>query len=233
MPETRWSLVRRVQSDDPKALAALGELMKLYWEPLYAYARRRGESPSDVEDAVQGFYEMLISRGSMQTVSQERGRLRSFLLSSFERFLIDQWEKRSAAKRGGGKHHLSLDQEQAENHYQMETSHNLTPERLFERRWVLTLLARVMDALQADYRRRGKEDVFLALRGALEWHSADFAYADAGAKLGLNENAVKQAVFRMRKKYRELLRWEVAETVSDPADVDAELRELLQALSSD
>lgn len=232
MPETRWSLVRRVQaSDDPKALVALGELMKLYWEPLYAYARRRGESPSDLEDAVQGFYEMLISRGSMQSVSQERGRLRSFLLSSFERFLIDQWEKRSAAKRGGGKHHLSLDQEQAENHYLMEASHNLTPERLFERRWVLTLLGRVMDALHADYRRRGKEDVFLALRGALEWHSADFAYADAGQKLGLNENAVKQAVFRMRKKYRELLRWEVAETVSDPADVDAELRELLQALS--
>lgn len=232
MPETRWSLVRRVQSkDDPKALVALGELMKLYWEPLYAYARRRGESPSDVEDAVQGFYEMLISRGSIQTVSQERGRLRSFLLSSFERFLIDQWEKRSAAKRGGGKHHLSLDQEQAESHYLMEASHNLTPERLFERRWVLTLLGRVMDALQADYRRRGKEDVFLGLRGALEWHSADFAYAEAGQKLGLNENAVKQAVFRMRKKYRELLRWEVAETVSDPADVDAELRELLQALS--
>jgi RNA polymerase sigma-70 factor (ECF subfamily) len=218
-------------TDDPKALVALGELMKLYWEPLYAYARRRGESPSEVEDAVQGYYEMLITRGSMLSVSQERGRLRSFLLSSFERFLIDQWEKRSAAKRGGGKHHLSLDHEQAENHYLKEMSHNLTPERVFERRWVLTLLSRVMDALHNDYKRRGKENVFLALRGALEWNSADFAYADAGRSIGMNENAVKQAVFRMRKKYRELLRWEVAETISDPAEVDAELRELLSALS--
>lgn len=232
MPETRWSLVQRIQAtNDSKAVAALGELLKLYWEPLYAYARRRGESPSDVEDAVQGYYEMLITRGSIQSVSQDRGRLRSFLLSSFERFLIDQWEKRSAAKRGGGKHHLSLDQEKAELHYLKEMSHSLTPERVFERRWVLTLLGRVMDALQSDYKRRGKENVFLALRGALEWNSADFAYAEAGEKIGMNENAVKQAVFRMRKKYRELLRWEVAETIGDPADVDAELKELLSALS--
>ncbi len=233
MPETSWSLVRRAQTDDDKsrALAALGEIMKLYWEPLYAYARRRGESPSDVEDAVQGFYEMLITRGSMQHVDKERGRLRSFLLSAFERYLIDQWAKRSTAKRGGGKAILSLDQEQAENHFLKEMSHNLTPERQFERRWVLTLLARVMTALQADYRRRGKEEIFLALQGALEWNSAEFGYAEAGEKIGLNENAVKQAVFRMRKKFRELLRWEVAETIADPADVDAELRELLQALS--
>ena len=232
MPETRWSLVWRIQStNDSKAVAALGELLKLYWEPLYAYARRRGESPSDVEDAVQGYYEMLITRGSIQSVSQERGRLRSFLLSSFERYLIDQWEKRSAAKRGGGKHHLSLDQEKAELHYLKEMSHNLTPERVFERRWVLTLLGRVMEALQNDYKRRGKEHIFLALRGALEWNSADFAYAEAGATIDMNENAVKQAVFRMRKKYREMLRWEVAETLGNPADVDSELRELLAALS--
>lgn len=232
MPETRWSLVWRIQStNDSKAVAALGELLKLYWEPLYAYARRRGESPSDVEDAVQGYYEMLITRGSIQSVSQERGRLRSFLLSTFERYLIDQWEKRSAAKRGGGKHHLSLDQEKAELHYLKEMSHNLTPERVFERRWVLTLLGRVMEALHSDYKRRGKEQVFLSLRGALEWNSADFAYAQAGAAINMNENAVKQAVFRMRKKYRELLRWEVAETLGNPADVDSELRELLSALS--
>src|ERR1700748_2831602 len=113
MPETRWSLLHRAQQkDDGKALVALGELMKIYWEPLHAFALGRGESPSDVEDVVQGFYEMLISRGSMLSVSQERGRLRSFLRASFERYLIDQWDKRSAAKRGGGKRHLSLEQEQ-------------------------------------------------------------------------------------------------------------------------
>lgn len=231
MPETRWSLVQRVQqTDDNKARNALGELMKLYWDPLHAYALARGESPSDVDDAVQGFYEMLITRGSMLSVSQDRGRLRSFLKASFERYLIDLWDKRSAAKRGGGKHHLSLDHEEAQHHHIKELSHDLTPERLFERRWVLTLLGRVMEAMRASYARRGKEDIFQALKGALEWQSTDFSYATAGEKIGMNENAVKQAVFRMRKKFGELLRWEVAETVSDPADVDAELRELLHAL---
>ena len=230
MPETRWSLVRRVQSDDPRAIAALGELMKLYWEPLYVYSRRRGDSPADAEDAVQGFYEMLLSRGSIQSVAPERGRLRSFLLTSFERFLIDQWERRSAKKRGGGAHTLSLDQEQAENHYLKEMADNLTPERLFDRSWVFTLLSRVMEELHEAYKRRGKEDVFLALRTSLEWHNSDASYVETGAQLGMNENAVKQAVFRMRKKYRELLRWEVAQTVADPAEVDAELRELLSIL---
>lgn len=231
MPETRWSLVQRVQAkDDGKALVALGELMKIYWEPLRAFALGRGESPSDVEDAVQGFYEMLISRSSMLNVSQERGRLRSFLRASFERYLIDQWDKRSAAKRGGGKKHLSIEQEQEEHHAISELSHDETPDKLFERRWVLTLLGRVMDALHASYVRRGKEDIFLALKGALEWQSTEFSYAEAGEKIGMNENAVKQAVFRMRKKFGEQLRWEVAQTVTDPAEVDAELRDLLRAL---
>jgi len=232
MPETRWSLVRQAQSgDDPKSMGALGELMKVYRDPLIAYARARGESPSDVEDSVQGFYEMLITRGSMQTVNQDRGRLRSFLRSSFERYLIDQWDRRSAAKRGGGKQHLSLEAEQEERRHLKELAHEITPEKLFERRWVLTLLGRVMEALHANYRRRGKEEVFLALKGSLEWQSTEFSYAEAGERIGLTENSVKQAVFRMRKKFGELLHWEVAQTVSDPADVEAEIRELLHALS--
>jgi DNA-directed RNA polymerase specialized sigma24 family protein len=233
MPETRWSLVQKVkEKDDQKAKVALGELMKIYWDPLRAFALGRGEPLSDVDDAVQGFYEMLITRGSMLSVNQDRGRLRSFLRASFERYLIDQWDKRSAAKRGGGRHHVSLDQEEEEHHHLKELSHDMTPERIFEKRWVLTLLARVMEALRANYASRGKEEIYEALKGALEWQSTDFSYAEAGAKIGMNENAVKQAVFRMRKKFGELLRWEVAETVSDPADVDAELRELLNALGN-
>lgn len=231
MPETRWSLVQRVQSkDDGQAIRALGELMKAYWQPLQIYALGRGASPSDAADAVQGFYEMLITRGSMLTVSQERGRLRAFLRSSFERYLCDQWDKSSAAKRGGGRQHVSLDQEEAERRHLKELADGATPEKLYERRWVLTLLSRVMDTLQANYRRRRKEDVFLALRSALEWHGTEFSYADAGRTIGMNENAVKQAVFRMRKKFGELLRWEVAQTVTNPADVEAEMRELLRAL---
>ena len=231
MPETRWSLVQRVQAgDDPKALGALGELMKVYREPLLAFALARGEPYSDVEDAVQSFYEMLITRGAMQNVSQDRGRLRAFLRSAFERHLIDRWDKRSAAKRGGGRQHVSIDAEQEEHREIKELSHGLTPEKLYERRWVLTLLARVMAALQENYERRGKLDIFLALKGSLEWQGTEFSYAEHGEKIGMNENAMKQAVFRMRKKFGELLHWEVAQTVSDPADVEAELRELLQAL---
>src|SRR6478672_11022974 len=157
MPETRWSLVQRIQgSDDQQAIGALGELMKAYWQPLQGYALGRGASPADADDAVQGFYEMLISRSSMLTVSQERGRLRAFLRSSFERYLRDQWDKRSAAKRGGGRQHISLDQEDGDHHRLKELSDNLTPEKLYYRLWVLILLSRVMDTLQANYRRRGK-----------------------------------------------------------------------------
>lgn len=233
MPDTRWSLVHRSQflADDPSALTALGELMKLYWEPLYAYARRRGESPKDAEDAVQGYYEMFITRSSITAVDQQKGKLRSFLLASFERYLIDQWQKRTATKRGGQQSPLSLDQQLAENRYSAEPYHLLTPERLYERRWAMTILQRVMSAMEADYKRRGKEDTFTLLRSALEWNSADFAYAEVGQQLHMNENAVKQAVFRMRKKFRELLRWIVAETVADPADVDRELAHLVAALS--
>jgi len=205
--------------------------MKMYWEPLYAFARRRGESPVDAEDAVQGFYEKLITRGSIQSLMPERGRLRSFFLTAFERFLIDQWERRSARKRGGGQRQLSLDQEKAEQNYLLDPVDNVTPERLFDRHWVMTLLGRVMEALEEDYRRRGKEKVFSALRGALESNDPGFAYAEVGAQLGLQENAVKQAVFRMRTKYRELLRWEIAATVSDPQDVDEELAELVRVLA--
>jgi RNA polymerase sigma factor (sigma-70 family) len=231
MPDTRWSLVLRSQAlEGPGALNALGELMKLYWEPLYGYARSKGQSPKDAEDAVQGFYEVLITRSSITTVDQAKGKLRSFLLASFECYLIDLWQKRTAQKRGGTQGTLSLDQQLAENRYAAEPAHHLTPERLYERRWALTIVDRAMEAVEADYRRRGKEETYLALRSALEWNSADFAYADIGERLGMNENAVKQSVFRMRKKFRELLRWIVAETVANPAEVEAELAHLVSAL---
>ena len=231
MPATRWSLVQKAQrSDDPQALKALGDLLKIYWSPLIGYAIARGEPQSEAEDSVQGFYEMLITRGSMQSVSQDRGRLRAFLRAAFERFLIDQWDRRSAEKRGGGRQPVSLDEKQEEQYEVRELSHEVTPDKIYQRRWALTLLGRAMDALQSNYRRRGKEDIFLALKSALEWHGSEFAYAEAGEKIGMNENAVKQAVFRMRKKFGELLHWEVAQTVTDPADVEHEMRELLAAL---
>ncbi|MCB1228094.1 MAG: sigma-70 family RNA polymerase sigma factor [Verrucomicrobiales bacterium] len=232
MPETRWTLVQKVQAqgDTQSATDALGTLLQSYWQPLYAYARRRGESPSDAQDIVQGFCQMLISRNSILSVDRERGRLRSFLLAALERFLIDQWEKRSAGKRGGGKRTLSLEHEEAENRFIRETSHSLTPEKEFDRQWVLALLARVLESLRSDYEARGKEAVFEALRDTLEWQGNEESHSATASALGMTENAVKQAVFRMRRKYRELLRAEVALTLSQPEDLDEELRQLLLAL---
>jgi RNA polymerase sigma factor (sigma-70 family) len=230
MPDTRWSLVQRSQSEeDPKAL---GELMKIYWRPLYSLAVARGLSSADAEDAVQSFYEMLIRRRSFDSVSAERGRLRTFFRTLFERHLIDLWSKSSAAKRGGGRPTLSLDDETEVSQERTELSHSVTADILYQRAWVTTLLARVMDALGDRYRRRGKEDIFEALKGVLEGHATEFSYAEAGEKLGINENAVKQAVFRLRKKFGEMLVWEVAQTVKDPADIDSELRELLGAVGN-
>lgn len=232
MPDTRWSLVRRVQAGDTTlALRALGDLMQIYWKPLYAYARRRGESPADAEDAVQGFCEMLIARSTMHSVSSDRGRLRSFMLTAFERYLIDQWERRSARKRGGGQQMISLDQEAAEQRYLHEPVDHLTPAHIFHRQWVYTLLGQAMEALRRDYEARGKGPIFEALRGTLDGTESTEGYASIGERFGLNENAVKQAVFRMRTKYREMVRSEIAETVSDPADVDLEFKDLMLALS--
>jgi DNA-directed RNA polymerase specialized sigma24 family protein len=229
MPETRWSLVQRIQTDaDAKAL---GEIMKIYWQPLQRLAIGRGVSPSDAEDAVQSFYEMVIRRGSFQVANADRGRLRTFLRTLFERHLIDQWEKSAAAKRGGGKIGLSIEEEQSNGNEIKELSHQVTPELLYDRCWVLTLLGRAMDALRDSYRRRGKEELFEELKYVLEGQESDSCYAESAARLGLNENAVKQAAFRIRKKFGEALTWEVTQTVGDPADIESELRELLQTLA--
>lgn len=230
MPETRWSLVHRMQSGDDAQ--ALGEIMKIYWQPLQRLAIGKGISPLDAEDSVQSFYEMVIRRGSFQFANADRGRLRTFLRTMFERHLIDQWEKSAAAKRGGGRQNVSIDESREDHREMPELSHNVTPELLYDRCWVLTLLGRAMDALRESYCKRGKEEIFEELKGALEGQFSDSSYSESAKRLGINENAVKQAVFRIRKKFGELLEWEVSQTLGDPADVESELRELLQALGN-
>ena len=232
MPESKWTLLLRAQeAEHPAATKALGELMMLYWEPLYSFARHRGWSPEDAEDAVQGFYANLIGRGSVQNVHPSRGRLRTFFLSSFDNFLISVWRERQAQKRGSGQTLLSLDQALAEKHYAVEPTDTLSPEKLFDRRWICTLLERVLAKLRASYDERGRAGVFDGLQPALEQRGKHFGYIEIGSKLGLSENAVKQAVFRLRQQYRELIRREIADTVSDPAEVESELMALLAALA--
>ena len=231
MPVSRWSLVLRASSGDETATRALGELMALYWEPLYFYARQRGWSPEDAEDAVQGFYGELIRRETVRQADQDRGRLRTFILSAFSNFLGKKWRDERALKRGGGVPHLSLDVAKAESHYAVEPVDTLTPERLFDRRWISTLLERVLAELRAEYEAAGKSKVFTLLQSALERDGAHFGYAEAGAALGLSENAVKKAVFRLRTKYRLLLKKEIADTLSDPAELENETMALMAAFA--
>ena len=231
MPPSRWSLVLRAKAEDAAATRALGELMALYWEPLYFYARRRGWSVENAEDAVQDFYGDLIRREAMRRAEQARGRLRTFFLSAFGNHLNEQWRAGQAEKRGGGVALLSLDVAMAEGHFAAEPVDAMTPERLFDRRWISTLLDRVLAALGAEYVAEGKGALFEVLQSALARDSAQFGYAEAGVPLGLSENAVKKAVFRLRTKYREALKQEIADTLSDPADVENEMMALMAAFA--
>ncbi len=231
MPISRWSLVLRASAEDGAATRALGELMTLYWEPLYFYARRRGWSVEDAEDSVQGFYSELVRRQAVKRADQERGRLRTFFLSAFENFLNGQWRAASAQKRGGGEALLSLDVAMAEGHYAAELVDALSPERIFDRRWISTVLERVLVALRTEHVAAGKGALFEVLHSALARDTSHFGYAEAGASLGLSENAVKKAVARLRAKYRAELQREIADTLSNPADVENELLALMEVFS--
>lgn len=231
MPASRWSLVLRASTEDAAATRALGELMSLYWEPLYFYARRRGWSVEDAQDAVQGFYGELVRREAVKRVDQARGRLRTFFLSAFENYLADRWRAGQAQKRGGGEALLSLDVALAEDRLATEPVDALSPGRLFDRRWISTLLERVLAALRAEFAAEGKGALFEVAQAALARDAAHFGYAEAGVALGLSENAMKKAVARLRAKYRETLQREIADTLSDPADAENEMHALLAAFA--
>jgi len=231
MPVSRWSLVLRASADDATATRALGELMSLYWEPLYFYARRKGWTVEDAQDAVQGFYGELVRREAVKRADQARGRLRTFFLSAFENYLAEKWRAGKAQKRGPGEELLSLDVAMAEGHFEAEPVDALSPERLFDRRWISTLLERVLAALRAEYEAAGKGVLFEVMQSALSRDAGHFGYAEAGVPFGLSENAVKKTVQRLRVKYRELLQQEIADTLSDPADLDNEMRALMAAFA--
>ena len=228
---THWSLVLHAsRREDTAAQVALETLCRRYWLPLYAYVRRRVESTQDAQDLTQEFFARLLEKQSLAAAAPERGRFRSFLLASMKNFLANEWDRTQAQKRGGGRERLSLDWEQGESQASLEPWHDLTPERLYERQWVLTLLRVVIDRLEQDYTAQGKERQFAWLKGTLTGES-QIDYAAAAADLDLSEDAVRQAAHRLRKRYRDLLRAEVAQTVDDPADVEDELRGLFTALA--
>jgi RNA polymerase sigma-70 factor (ECF subfamily) len=229
---THWSVVLAAgQSQTSQAGTALERLCRIYWLPLYAYVRRQGNNPHDAQDLTQEFFARLLEKEYLKLASQDRGRFRSFLLKSLKHFLVNEWVRSHAQKRGGGQKVFSLDEEAAERSYQQQSSDQLSPESLYDKRWAMTLLERAMERLGADYAAAGKREVFDQLKGLLLTEGTAESYRQLAGPLGLSEGAVKVALHRLRQRFRDAIRAEIAQTVATPAEVDEELRCLMNAMS--
>jgi RNA polymerase sigma-70 factor (ECF subfamily) len=228
---TRWSLIVAAQQPaEAAARDALADLCQLYWYPLYAYIRRRGHDASAAEDLTQAFFTHLLEKHALASVSPERGRFRAFLLASCQHFLANERVRSNALKRGGGRV-LSLDLSNADGRYRLEPDHEETPERLFQRQWALSLLGQTLALLRAEYEADGKANLFEALKDRLTGAGTRL-YAELAGELGLTQSAIKSAVHRLRKRYGELLRAQIRETVTTEAEIDEEVRALFAALAT-
>lgn len=206
-------------------------LCRTYWYPLYSYIRRRGRGADEAQDLTQGFLAQLLASGGLASADRGKGRFRCFLLASLNHYLANEWDRVRAAKRGGAVPTLSLDEAAAEGRYALEPTTEFTPEKLYERQWALQLLERALDRLQAEFAAAGKARQFECLKGFLDNESEGRPYSEIGTALGLKPTAVATAVWRFRQRYRELLRQEIAQTVSRPGDLEDELRWLISVLS--
>lgn len=230
---TRWSLVQAAGgARETSAREALGTLCETYWFPLYAFARHRGLSPEQAEDRTQSFFAFVLEGNVISRADRQRGRFRSFLLKSLQNFLMSEQRHDDAQKRGGGRVIQSFDVVQAESRYVHEPISHETPERLFDRQWALTILQTTLDKLRAEYRAESRSDLCESLEPHLHGDENRLPYVELAARFGLSEEAIKSAAHRMRRRYRELLRAEVAETLADPSDVDDELRSLMEAVAT-
>jgi RNA polymerase sigma-70 factor (ECF subfamily) len=213
--------------------AALAELCNTYWYPLYAYVRRQGHSKEDAEDLAQSFFARFLEKNYLEGLASERGKFRAFLLASLKHFLANEWDKANRQKRGGGAQHLSLDWQTAEERYHLEpASADSGPEQLFDREWALALLERVIGRLRDECVAAGKGELFEQAKSFLMANKDAIPYAEAAKALHIEEGALRVAVHRLRNRYRELLRDEIAQTLSNPANVEEELRSLQAALAA-
>lgn len=229
---THWSVVLAAgHGDTTRAKDSLAELCRTYWYPLYAYARRRGYSPQDAEDLTQEFFAELLQGNWVAKADRQRGRFRSFLLSAMKHFMANEWNRAQAQKRGGAQRILSLNDDSAEHRYRLEPAEKATPESLFERGWALTLLNGVLARLEEEYRQDGKQTWIEAMRPALTIDRGALDYAEIAGTLGVTQTAARVAVHRLRRRYRELIRAEVAGTVASPNEVEEEMHYLFQVLT--
>jgi RNA polymerase sigma-70 factor (ECF subfamily) len=228
---TRWSLIAAAQGRSEPARAALGELCQLYWYPLYAYLRRRGSSEADAQDEVQGFFADLLAREALAAADPARGRFRSFLLASLSNHLSHERDRANALKRGGGARPLSIDWLSAEERFRLEPADADTPERAFERAWAAALLERTLARLEAEFEAKSRGTLFRALRERIGDSSKELPDTPAVRGLKMNEQSLRVTMHRLRKRYREILREEVAQTVARPEDVEEELRALFEVFA--
>ncbi len=228
---THWSVV--MAAGRPKSASyqqALETLCKTYWFPLYAYLRRHGCDSSRAEDYTQAFFAGLLEKHGLRLADPKRGKFRSFLLGSLKHFLSNERARARAKKRGGGRKVISLDFENAESQYAREPRDELSPEKLFERSWALTVLAQTMARLQAEAVGTNKQEQFERLKVYLTAEKGSIPYHDVAAELGMAEGTVRVAVHRLRRRYKELLRDEIAQTVTSEEQIDEEIRHLFTAL---
>ena len=225
---TRWTLVgKAVGGGGTEARRALDDLFRIYWKPLYRYVRRTGKSPEDAEDLVQGFFGLLVSGDGLRLADRERGRFRAFLLVAMKNFVASEWRREHHQKRGGFAAHLSLDWQDAETGLKLEAADIRSPDRLFDKEWAMALLAKVLDDLERE------EPEFARWKPFLSMSRERLPCADMARQFGMSEGAVRVAVHRLRKRYRERVRGEIAGTLTEASMVDAEMHALFSALTED
>ncbi len=230
---THWSVVLSARSGHNPALdaeQALTQLCKTYWLPIYSFVRRRNYTSVDAEDLTQGFFARLLAKDSFSHADPARGRFRNFLLTSLENFLSDARDWKNAAKRGGGLRPLALNSQKAELALKEQAMDTLTPERLYERRWALTVLETVLERLGEEFAHTSRVEFFAELKGYIWGEQARTPYPEIATRFGMSESAVRVTVHRLRKRFRELLRLEVAHTVNNPEEIDDEIRHLAGVL---
>jgi len=229
---THWSIVLEAQGESPAAQEALEKLCRMYWRPIFAFLRRQGVPPEEAEDITQGFFAELLERRSLSAVRKEKGRLRSFLLGGLKYFLANEERRATAVKRGKGQRLIPLEELRAGERIETEPADPITAEMIYERRWALTVLERVLSRLKDEYQTTNSAELFDSLKQLLPDEAGASSQATIAARLGMSENAVRQAFYRFRQRYQSLLRDEIANTVATPGDIEDELRHLIAILEA-